>query len=53
VTAPRRAGDPPRLVADASRAATGLGWRPMHSDPENIIRTAWLWMTEHRKNVVK
>jgi UDP-arabinose 4-epimerase len=52
-TAPRRAGDPPRLVADASLAATGLGWRPMHSDPENIIRTAWLWMTEHRKKVVK
>ncbi|MFE1817192.1 UDP-glucose 4-epimerase GalE, partial [Pseudomonas otitidis] len=26
--APRRAGDPRRLVADASRARTVLGWRP-------------------------
>jgi UDP-arabinose 4-epimerase len=50
---PRRAGDPPRLVADASRAATGLKWRPLHSAPENIIETAWRWMTEHRKSVVK
>jgi UDP-glucose 4-epimerase len=51
--APRRAGDPPRLVADASLASTGLKWRPAHSDPENIIRTAWRWMTEHRNGVMK
>jgi UDP-arabinose 4-epimerase len=46
--AARRKGDPPRLVADASLAATGLKWRPVHSNPENIIRTAWRWMIEHR-----
>ena len=51
--APRREGDPPRLVADASLAATGLKWRPAHSDPENIIRTAWRWMTEHRNGAMK
>ena len=51
--APRRDGDPPRLVADASLAATGLTWRPAHSDPENIVRTAWGWMTEHRQNAMK
>ena len=51
--APRRDGDAPRLVADASLAATGLKWRPAHSDPENIIRTAWHWMTEHRTRAMK
>jgi UDP-glucose-4-epimerase GalE len=51
--APRRDGDPPRLVADASLAAMGLKWRPAHSDPENIIRTAWRWMTEHREGAMK
>jgi UDP-arabinose 4-epimerase len=50
---PRRDGDPPRLVADAQLAATGLDWRPAHSDPENIIRTAWRWMTEHRDKAMK
>ncbi len=50
--APRRAGDPPRLVADASRAAAGLNWRPLHSNPENIIETAWRWMTEHRRSAI-
>jgi UDP-arabinose 4-epimerase len=53
IPGPRRAGDPPVLVADASCAQTGLNWTAAHSDPENIIRTAWLWMTEHRKKVVK
>jgi len=50
---PRRAGDPPMLVADASRAQAGLKWTPKHSDPENIIRTAWAWMNEHRARAVK
>jgi len=50
---PRRAGDPPVLVADASRAKTGLTWTPAHSDPENIIRTAWAWMNEHRTRAMK
>jgi UDP-arabinose 4-epimerase len=53
IQAARREGDPPRLVADASLAATGLRWRPAHSDPENIIRTAWRWMTEHREMAMK
>lgn len=51
--APRRAGDPPVLVADASRAKAGLKWMPAHSDPENIIRTAWAWMNQHRARTVK
>ncbi|HTZ76367.1 MAG TPA: UDP-glucose 4-epimerase GalE [Stellaceae bacterium] len=40
---PRRAGDPPVLVADASRAREVLGWTPGLSDLDTIIRTAWAW----------
>ena len=43
--APRRDGDPPRLVADSSRATRVLGWRPTRSDLETIVRTAWNWHT--------
>ena len=39
----RRAGDPPRLVADASRAFETIGWKPTYSDLDNIIRSAWDW----------
>ena len=40
---PRRPGDPPVLVADASRAREVLGWTPGLSDLDTIIRTAWAW----------
>ena len=46
---PRRPGDPPRLVADTSAAATALGWAPRHSDLDTIIATTWAWMTEYRE----
>jgi UDP-glucose 4-epimerase len=41
--APRRAGDPPRLVADARRANTLLGWRPQYATLEQIVAHAWEW----------
>jgi UDP-arabinose 4-epimerase len=41
--APRRAGDPPVLVAANGRAAVELGWTPRHSDLRNIVATAWRW----------
>ncbi|EJN23732.1 UDP-glucose-4-epimerase [Pseudomonas sp. GM78] len=41
--APRRAGDPPRLVADARRANTLLGWRPQYATLEQIVAHAWAW----------
>lgn len=41
--APRRAGDPPVLVANAERAARVLGWRPRYETLESVIRTAWVW----------
>ena len=39
----RRPGDPDALVADNSKAKEMLGWDPVHSSIENIIRTAWNW----------
>jgi UDP-glucose-4-epimerase GalE len=41
--APRRAGDPPALVADPSLAAQVLGWRAQCSDLDTIIQTALAW----------
>ena len=41
--APRRAGDPPRLVAATDKARQALGWIPRYSDLETIIATAWRW----------
>lgn len=43
---PRRAGDPPSLVADPSRLQRDLGWSPGHSDLDTIIRTAARWQAE-------
>jgi UDP-glucose-4-epimerase GalE len=42
-TGPRRAGDPPSLVADASRARTLLGWTPTHSSLSEIVADAIRW----------
>ncbi|MBM3350967.1 MAG: UDP-glucose 4-epimerase GalE [Betaproteobacteria bacterium] len=41
--APRRAGDPARLVADANRAKQVLGWQPKYADLTLIIQHAWAW----------
>lgn len=43
---PRRDGDAPALVADASNARRVLGWTPRHSSLESIVRTAWKWHAE-------
>ena len=41
--APRRAGDPPALVAESARIRGALNWRPRHNDLEEIVATAWRW----------
>jgi len=46
---PRREGDPPRLVADPSLAASALGWTAKHKDIRGMLRPAWAWMTGPRK----
>jgi UDP-glucose-4-epimerase GalE len=43
VEGPRRAGDPPVLVADATRAREVLGWEPEHRDLGEIVASAWAW----------
>jgi len=40
---PRRAGDPPELVAVADRARQTLGWTPKYDDLDTIVRTALAW----------
>lgn len=44
VLAPRREGDPPCIVADASKAQELLNWRPRYSDLQTIIATEWQWL---------
>jgi UDP-glucose 4-epimerase len=43
VDEPRRAGDPPRLVADSGRARQILRWKPQYSDLDTIVDHAWRW----------
>jgi UDP-glucose 4-epimerase len=45
VNAPRREGDPARLVADATLARNQLGWQPQYADLATIIEHAWKWET--------
>lgn len=44
---PRRAGDPPELVADIRRAASELGWQPEYTSLDAIVATAWNWHRTH------
>ena len=44
---PRRAGDPPRLVASAEKARREFGWQPKHPRLDDIVTSAWEW---HRRN---
>ncbi len=40
---PRRAGDPPSLVAHAERIRSVLGWKPRLDDLDTIVRTSLAW----------
>jgi UDP-glucose 4-epimerase/UDP-arabinose 4-epimerase len=44
----RRAGDPPSLVADPSRAAALLGWRAQRSALDQIVADALRWESNPR-----
>ena len=46
-TVPRRAGDPPELVADASLANKTLGWKPKYDNIEAVVASAWKWHQAH------
>lgn len=41
VDAPRREGDPARLVADSRQAREKLGWQPQYADLATIVAHAW------------
>ncbi len=45
--APRRPGDPARLVASADKAKKVLGWQPRYPDLRTIIQHAWDWHKAH------
>lgn len=45
---PRRAGDPPRLIADPSRAEKALNWKATRS-LDDIVSTAWKWAEATKK----
>lgn len=44
---PRRAGDPPVLVASSEEITSKLGWHPTYPGLEEIIETAWEWHKKH------
>ena len=43
IEAPRRAGDPPLLVADPRLAEATLSWKCRYRDIKDIVATAWNW----------
>jgi len=45
--APRRLGDPARLVAASEKIRRELGWAPQHTDLREILTSAWEWHREH------
>ncbi|MBL4575896.1 MAG: UDP-glucose 4-epimerase GalE [Opitutaceae bacterium] len=49
----RRAGDPPSLYADSSKAQDELGWKVEHSTIESIVETAWRWHEAHPTGYVE
>lgn len=44
--APRRAGDPPALCAQADLARADLGWTPQRPGIVGMVRDAWQWARE-------
>lgn len=44
---PRRAGDPPSLVASSEKIQRELHWTPRYQDIKPIIESAWNWHRTH------
>lgn len=47
IISPRRAGDPPALIASSKKINSDLGWKAKYSDVEKIISDTWDWMKKH------
>ena len=43
----RRPGDPATLIASSARIEAELGWKPLHQNLEDIVRSAWGWARSH------
>jgi UDP-glucose 4-epimerase len=43
----RRAGDPPALYADSTKARRDLGWTLQHPAIDDIVASAWRWHQAH------
>ena len=43
----RREGDPPEVIADATRLRGTLGWRPKHDDLDAIVASIFAWRSAH------
>ena len=39
----RRSGDPPALIANPQLGQSMLEWKPLKSDLQTMVRTAWEW----------
>ena len=51
--APRRPGDPARLIACSDRARSLLNWQPKYESAEQIIESAWKWQLKHPEGYAK
>ena len=47
VEAPRRAGDPPVLVASSEKIQAELDWTPEKPELSAMISDGWEWMQRH------
>ncbi|MCK5850218.1 MAG: UDP-glucose 4-epimerase GalE [Kiritimatiellae bacterium] len=45
--APRRAGDPDKLIAASGKAQEVLGWKPKFTDMNDVVASAWQWHQAH------
>lgn len=50
VESPRRPGDSARLVASPNKIMNELGWKPTHTNMQDILSSAWEW---HQSNGYK
>ncbi len=48
--APRRAGDPPVLVANSGKLQRALGWKPRFAELTDIVATAWQFEKKRGKS---
>jgi UDP-glucose 4-epimerase len=46
---PKNPAEPQTLVADPAKAMNLLNWKPLHSDLETIVSTAYAWHAKENK----